>query len=83
MRIFSEKVRPATRAVGTARQGRLVIGPLVENLIAPFGKLAHRVAEAYFPEWVNGVGRRPKDQKQPGTVGLVSPRPHGCKEYRP
>ena len=32
-RIFSEKPRPATPAVGTAWQGRVMIGPLVEDLI--------------------------------------------------
>ena len=45
-RIFSEKARPATPAVGTARQGRVMVGPLVAGLIARFDELAQRIAEA-------------------------------------
>ena len=73
-RILSEKPRPATPAVGTVQQGRVMIGPLVENLIAWFGELAQRSAEAYSPGWLHGVGRRRQEQKQPGTVGLISLR---------
>src|SRR5664279_5431889 len=73
-RVLSEKPRPATPAVGAARQGRLKIRPLVEKVIAPFGELAQRVAEACPPEWLHGVGRRRKDQKQPGTISLLSLR---------
>src|SRR5271165_6161883 len=73
-RVLSEKPRPATPAVGAARQGRLMIHPLVEKVIAPFGELVQRIAEAYPPEWLHGVGRRRQDQKQPGTIGLLSLR---------
>ena len=73
-RILSEKPRSATTAVGTARQGRVVIRPVVEGLIARFDGLAEPLARLCLPGWLHGVGRGRKDQKQPGTVGLLSPR---------
>jgi hypothetical protein len=44
--ILSEKPRPATPTVGTAGQGRVMIRPLVEDLIARFGERAECIAEA-------------------------------------
>ena len=73
-RILSEKPRPATPAVGTARQGRVMFGPLVAGLIAWVDGLAQHIAEAYAPGWLHGVGRRRQNQKQPGTIGLLSLR---------
>ena len=61
-RVLSEEPRTATPAVGATRQGRLMIRPVVENLITRFDELAQRVAEAYPPEWWRAVGRRRKEQ---------------------
>ena len=41
-RILAEEPRPATTAVGTSRQGRVVIRRLAERLIGQFRQLAQR-----------------------------------------
>ena len=73
-RILAEEPRLATAAVGTSRQGRVVIRHLVEGLIGQFRRLAQRLRETYHPERLRGVGRRRQDQKHPGTIGLLSLR---------
>ena len=73
-RILAEEPRPATAAVGTSRQSRVVIRHLVESLIGQFRHMAQCLREACYPERLGGVGRRRQDQKHPGTIGLVSLR---------
>ena len=44
-RILAEEPRPATAAVGTSRQGRVVIRRLVDSSIGRFRQLAQRLRE--------------------------------------
>ena len=44
-RILAKEPRPATTAVGTSRQGRVVIRRLVDSLIGRFRQLAQRLRE--------------------------------------
>ena len=45
-RILAKEPRPATTAVGTSRQGRVVIRHLVDSSIGRFRQLAQRLREA-------------------------------------